>query len=106
MPRISWDPKVTLGNVLTIIIMLGTLLGGYLNLKIDAANASGQITAVQKQVEPVDNLIVRMAVVERNQVSGKEQREEFQARTETVLEELRRQNIEVLKAIARLEAKL
>ncbi len=106
MTNITWDPKITLGNVLTVIAMLTALLGGYINLKLDVAASSEAIADVQAQVDPVDSLITRMALVERNQVAGREERAKFQERTELILDELRKQNIEILKAVARLEAKV
>lgn len=106
MTKPAWfDPKITLGNVLTVVAMLGTLMAAYVNLKLDSASAAQAIQEVRVQVEPVDNLITRMAVVERNQVTGRESREEAQRRTDTILEELRKQNVAILQAIARLEAR-
>lgn len=103
MPRVQWDPKITLGNVLTMVSMLGVLFAGYVNLKLEVQASTDRITQVAAQVAPVDNLETRMAIVERNQVTGRASREEADARMAVAIEELRKQNVQILQAIARLE---
>lgn len=100
--KIQWDPKVTLGNVLTAVAMLGTLVAGYINIKSEVQASAARIEVVARQVEPVDALETRMAVVERNQVTGREQMDSI-ARA---VDELRKQNLEILTELAAISATL
>lgn len=79
LPTPKWfEPRVTLGNVLSIIAMLGTVATVYTNLKLDAAQASSDIAAIQKQVDPVPGLVTDMAVVKRNQVAQQQDSDKSQ----------------------------
>ena len=106
MPRIQYEGKVTLGNVLTLVAMIGTLLAGYINLKLDVAAQAVRIEAIAEQLEPVDPLETRMAVVERTLTVDRLDREADQARMEDAIKDLARQNVLILQATARLEAKV
>src|SRR5689334_20741511 len=66
MPRITFDPKVTLGNVLTVASLLITLVTGYVNLKLDVQASAAQIEKVQSQVTELeqDSLPTRLSVLE------------------------------------------
>ena len=106
MPRFTFDPKITAGNVLTIIALILAGFAAWYGLKQDVLAATKDIAVLQSQIQPVEALSTRIALVERNQVTGKEAREEFQAATAVTLEQLRTQNIAILQALAGLTARL
>lgn len=104
MPKLVFENKITWGNLLT----LGTLLVGgivtFVMLQGSVVASSKDIDTLTTRVAPivvsVDGLETRMAVVERNQVIGREQREEGQARTDTALKE----QSEILSQILQTQA--
>jgi outer membrane murein-binding lipoprotein Lpp len=65
-PLPKYEARVTLGNILTVVSMLGVLIAGYINLKLDVATASQQIQSVQAQVKELtnDKLPDRLTVLE------------------------------------------
>lgn len=78
LPKPNWfEPRVTLGNILSIIVMLGTVVTIYTNLKLDVARASQDISTVQDQVRQLDNdnLPTRMTVLENTIVQNKASRD-------------------------------
>jgi hypothetical protein len=62
----TFDPKVTLGNVLTVASLLITLVTGYVNLKLDVQASVAQIEQVQAKVTELDkdSLPTRLSVLE------------------------------------------
>lgn len=117
MPRIQWDPKITLGNVLTVITMLGVLLAGYVNLKLDVQASTTAIAAVRVQVEPVDDFNLRLSKVEINQTNGRAERlqqqedlrealKEAQTATNKRLDKMDDTLLELAKAVSGLTATL
>lgn len=108
MPRISWDPKVTLGNVLTVVALLVTLIGGYVNLKVELANAGQQIEAVQDQVEALDrdNLPTRMTVLENQIVTSRAQRDKQLDQMTDKLDRMEASIVALSNAVAGLTATL
>lgn len=117
MPKISWDPKITLGNVLTMVSMLGVLLAGYINLKLDVQASTTAIAAVRVQVEPVDDFNLRLRTVEINQTNGRAERlqqqsdlrdalKDGQAATNKRLDKMDDTLLELAKAVSGLTATL
>jgi phage shock protein A len=59
-----FEPRVTLGNILSLIAMLATVVGGYVALKIDVSDAKQSIAALQQTVQPLPSMETRLTVVE------------------------------------------
>lgn len=106
MPKFTFDPKITAGNILTIVALILAGFGAWYALKQDVLAASKDIAVLQNQVQPVEVLTTRLAVVERNQVTGKEAREAFQEEAKLALDQLRQQNVQILTALSALTARL
>lgn len=106
MPRFTFDPKITAGNVLTIVALILAGFAAWYGLKQDVLAAGKDIAVLQAQIQPVESLTTRLAVVERNQVTGKEAREAFQDEAKQTLELLRQQNTVILQSLASITARL
>lgn len=106
MPNISWDPKITFGNALTVLTIVVGGLGAFFALQGSVSASSEKIATLQQQVQPIDDLKTRMVVVERNQQTGKEQREAFQVEAKQTLELLRQQNLTILNSLSAITARL
>lgn len=110
MPKLTFENKITWGNLLTLATIL---IGGIVTFVmlqgsvVASASDIDQLTArVAPIVSSVDGLETRMAVVERNQVTGKEQREAFQDEAKGTLELLRQQNVVILQSLSAITARL
>lgn len=106
MPKFTFDPKITAGNILTIVALILAGFGAWYGLKQDVLAAGQNIAVLQAQIQPVEALTVRLAVVERNQVTGKEAREAFQEDAKLALDQLRQQNVIILQTLAGITARL
>jgi hypothetical protein len=108
MPRISFDPKVTLGNVLTVVALLCTLIGGYINLKVELANASSRIEDVADQVTQLDqdNLPTRLTVLENSIVINRAARDKAQDEVTAKLDRMQDAIVSLSNAVAGLTATL
>lgn len=110
MPKLTFENKITWGNLLT----LGTILVGgiitFVMLQGSVVASAKDIDQLTLRVSPillsVDGLETRMAVVERNQVIGREAREEGQARTDQALKEQSAILSEILQTQAAILARL
>lgn len=110
MPRLTFENKITWGNLLT----LGTIIIGgvitFVMLQSSVVASAKDIDQLNTKLTPVtvmvDGLETRMAVVERNQVIGREQREQGQAKTDSALSELQKQNVAILQALSAITARL
>ena len=98
MPRFTFENKFTLGNAISVATFLvaAALAWGNLTSRVDAKVDKSEMTPIE----------TRLAVVERNQVTGREAREEGQRRTEAAVEELRKQNVQILQTQAAILARL
>lgn len=99
MPRFTFENKFTLGNGLTILAFIITMA-------IAWGTLTSRVDGIQKTVDGMENMPTRMAIVERNQVTGKEQREAFQAEISVSVDELRKQNLMILQQLAAISATL
>lgn len=106
MPKLSFEPKITAGNILTIVAMILAGFGAWYALKQDVLAATKDIAVLQSQIQPVEDITTRLAVVERNQVTGKEAREAFQNDAKQTLELLRQQNLQIMQQLAAITARL
>lgn len=110
MPKFTFENKFTLGNAIQIAVIVIGGIWAYATLSAEVAAQSKAQTEFKAQVasldSSVDDILRRLPVVERNQVTGKEAREEGQARTDQALEELRQQNVAILSALAAITARL
>lgn len=110
MPKLTFDPKVTWGNILTAVGLIIAGFAAWYSLSANVAASAKDIDTINARLTPViqsvDGLETRMAVVDRNQVAGKEAREQFQDESRAALEQLRVQNIAILSAISGLTARL
>lgn len=102
MAAVAWDNKITLGNVLTIGAMLATVIGSYLALKIDVLAAGKDIATLQMQITPVPTIATRLALVESNQTADRDRAQDLRA----AIEDLRRQNVDILQRLSGIAAKL
>ncbi len=55
---ISFDPRVTVGNLLSITTMLATVFVAYMNLKTDVAIIKEKQTTTANDVAVIKNLII------------------------------------------------
>lgn len=107
----SWfELRVTLGNVLSILVMLGTVVTIYTNLKLDVSKAAQDISQVQDQVRSLDNdnLPTRMTVLEstiiQNKASRDKQNDEMLARLDRMQDSISSLSIAVASLNATLRA--
>lgn len=81
MSKPSWfDGRVTMGNVLTMIVMVGSLIMGYATL---ATSVSSSAEAV-KSIPAIEG---RVSTIETRINLGQAAREQFQAETRQALKE-------------------
>lgn len=87
-----------------ILVSIGLfILGNYLSSQSKAMDAFGnRVSAVE---EASGAVATRVTTIETRISLGQQQQEDFQRRTDGTLDELRKQNLAILQAIARLEAK-
>ncbi len=110
MPKLTFDPKITWGNILTAVGLIIAGFAAWYSLSANVAASAKDIDLINARltpvVESVDGLETRMAVVDRNQVAGKEAREAFQDEAKQTLELLRQQNISILQQLSAITARL
>jgi hypothetical protein len=110
MPKLTFDPKVTWGNILTAVGLVIAGFAAWYTLSANVAASAKDIDMINARLIPViqsvDGLETRMAVVDRNQVAGKEAREQFQDEARISLEQLRQQNVIILQTLAGITARL
>ncbi len=108
MPRIQWDPKVTLGNVLTVASLLITLVTGYVNLKLDVQASSARIEAVQAQVteRDKDSRPTRMTVLEQTISTSRAARDKQLDQMTAKLDRMEDSIVALSNAVAGLTATL
>ena len=99
MPRLSFENKVTFGNILTIAAMLAGLVVGYISL-------SGSVAASADAVKAIPGIESRVSTIETRINIGQAAREQFQNKTEATLDKLQAQNSLILQQIAALNATL
>lgn len=108
MPKLTFDPKITWGNILTAVGLVIAGFAAWYSLSSSVSASAKDIDMINSRLTPViqsvDGLETRMAVVDRNQVAGKEARENFQDETRAALEQLRLQNLTILQAVSALTA--
>ncbi len=87
-----------------ILMSIGLfVLGNYLSTQSQAMDGFGKrVSAVEEASTAV---ATRVTTVETRISIGQQQREDFQRRMDAAVEELRKQNIAILQAVARLEAR-
>lgn len=87
-----------------ILVSIGLfILGNYLSSQSKAMDAFGaRVTAVEAASGAV---ATRVTTIETRISLGQQQQDDFQRRTDQTLDELRKQNVAILQAIARLEAR-
>lgn len=98
-PKWTWENKITFGNILTIVVTVCGLAGGYMTLV-------GTVGASAEAIKVLPGLETRVTTIETRINIGQAAREKFQDTVLATLADLQRQNLETQKAIARLEAKL
>lgn len=64
MPRWTFENKITTGNLLQIVALLGGLVAAWYVLVGNVSANTADIVALQKAVAPVESLNVRLTVVE------------------------------------------
>jgi len=110
MPKLTFENKITWGNLLTLAtIVVGGIIT-FVTLQGSVVASAKDIDQLNAKVSPistsVDGLETRMAVVERNQVIGREQREEGQQRTDSTLKEQSEILMQILQTQATILARL
>ena len=103
----AWfEPRVTLGNVLSIVAMLGAVVTVYTNLKVDVSRASQDIAQVQEQVKSLDNdnLPIRMTVLENTIINNKAARDKQSDEVMARLDRMQDSIISLSNAVAALTA--
>lgn len=102
----QFEPKITLGGAIQIVLLLFAIVAAYFTIVARVESSQKDIGSLQLKVEPIDNLETRMALVERNQVVGREQRESFQEDITAAVAELNRQQTMILQQLAAIVARL
>lgn len=64
MPRVTFESKITFGNVIQIGMLLVSLIAGWFVLVGNVNANSTDIAVLQKSVEPLGSLNVRLTVIE------------------------------------------
>lgn len=81
----KFDRQVSVGNIISILVTAGGLFAGYMTLV-------GSVTSSAEAVKSIPGIQERLTKVEINQVNGKNDRLDFQQRTETTLDKLAAQS--------------
>lgn len=76
MPRFAFENKITMGNIIQIIMIVVSMVGGgYYIVGTTSANTSG-ILRLQEAIKPIESLNIRLTVVEsRAETADKRQSE-------------------------------
>lgn len=99
MPKFSFDPKITLGNIITIVLALIPAIYAY-------AVMAGTVSQSAEAVKAIPTIEKRLTTVEINQVNGRNDRIDFQDKTEATLEKLANQQALIMAQLAGIIARM
>lgn len=99
MPRFSFEPKITLGNIITIVLALIPAIYAY-------ATLSGTVTLSAEAVKAIPAIESRVSTIETRINIGQAQREQFQEKTEAALDRLAAQNSLIIAQLSGIIARM
>ncbi len=95
MPRWTFESKITLGNVITVVLALIPAIYAYAVMAKSVSDTTELVEAMSSRIsvnETLGNALdKRTTVLEDSIVRGRQDRLEFQERTEALLEKLAEQ---------------
>ena len=78
MKQIRIDPTITIGHILTTLVILAGGTGVYLGLRLDISSVAGDVRVMSQRVEKVESALSQLTAVT---ISAARQDEKLQALT-------------------------